>query len=139
MWESAIRIEGLSVDAIRRIQWRTSAARSCAGAVTGLSDSGLETIVVLKLSPWGIPIRQQIVVAGRRVDLLIGERLVVQIDGFEHHSTSAQRTKDVALDAELVLRGFTVLRFTYAQIVHDWDTVERSIARAIAAGAHRAA
>jgi very-short-patch-repair endonuclease len=139
LWESAMRTESLSLDAVRRVQWPTAAAKSCADAVTGLSDSGLETIAVVKLSRWGIPIRQQIVLAGRPVDLLIGERLVVQIDGFEHHSTSAQRTKDVALDAELVLRGFTVLRFTYAQVVHDWDSVERTIARAIAAGAHRAA
>ncbi len=84
-------------------------------------------------------IRQQVFIAGRRVDLLVGERLVVQIDGFAHHSTSEQRTKDVALDAELVLRGYTVLRFTYAQIVYDWDAVERTIARAISTGAHRAA
>jgi len=92
----------------------------------------------VKLSSWRIPIRQQIYVAGRPVDLLIGERLVVQIDGYKHHSSSAQRTKDVALDAELVLRGYTVLRFTYAQVVHDWDFVERTIARAIATGAHLA-
>lgn len=139
MWESAMRVESLSLEAVRRVEWPSAAARSCAATVTGLSDSGLETIAVVKLSRWGIPIRQQVVLAGRPVDLLIGERLVVQIDGFEHHSTSAQRTKDVALDAELVLRGYTVLRFTYAQIVHDWDSVERTIARAIAAGAHRAA
>jgi hypothetical protein len=31
-----------------------------------------------------------------------------------------------------------VLRFTYAQVVHDWDFVERTIARAIATGAHLA-
>lgn len=139
LWESAIRVESLSLDAVRRVEWRSMAARECADAVTGLSDSGLETIPVVRLSRWGIPIRQQIVLSGRPVDLLIGERLVVQIDGFEHHSTSAQRTKDVALDAELVLRGYTVLRFTYAQVVHDWDSVERTIARAIASGAHRAA
>jgi very-short-patch-repair endonuclease len=139
MWESAMRVESLSLEAVRRVDWPSAAARSCAATVTGLSDSGLETIAVVKLSRWGIPIRQQVVLAGRPVDLLIGERLVVQIDGFTHHSTSAQRTKDVALDAELVLRGYTVLRFTYAQIVHDWESVERTIARAIAAGAHRAA
>lgn len=139
LWESAIRVESLSLEAVKRVEWRSTAARACANGVTGLSDSGLETIPVVRLSRWGIPIRQQIVLAGRPVDLLIGERLVVQIDGFEHHSTSAQRTKDVALDAELVLRGYTVLRFTYAQVVHDWDSVERTIARAIAAGAHRAA
>ena len=138
IWESAIRVEQLSVDAVRRIRWPSPAARACADAVTGLSDSGLETIAVVRLSRWGVSIRQQHVIGGRPVDLLIGERLVIQIDGFSHHSSSAQRTKDVAFDAELTLRGYTVLRFTYAQVVHDWDAVERAIARAIAAGAHLA-
>ena len=82
--------------------------------------------------------RQQVVLLGRPVDLLIGERLVIQVDGFAHHSSSAQRSKDVAFDAELTLNGYTVFRFTYAQVMHDWDTVERTIARAIAAGAHLA-
>jgi len=138
LWESAIRTESLSLEALRLLPWPTAAARSCAESVTGLSDSGLETIMVVKLSRWGIPIRQQVFIARHPVDLLIGERLVVQIDGYAHHSTSAQRTKDVALDAELVLRGYTVLRFTYAQVVYDWKSVERTIAQAIAAGAHLA-
>ena len=91
------------------------------------------------MSAWGLPIRQQIHLAGRPVDVLIGERLVVQIDGYAFHSSSAQRTRDVAHDAELRLRGYEVLRFTYAQVIHDWPSVERAISRAIAAGAHRAA
>ncbi|MEU1972217.1 DUF559 domain-containing protein [Microbacterium sp. NPDC019599] len=138
VWESAVRLERLSVDALRRVAWTSVAARNCAHSVNGLSDSGLETLAVVRLTPWGIPIRQQILIAGHRVDLLIGERLVVQIDGFAHHSTSAQRTRDTAHDAELALRGYTVLRFTYAQVVHDWPAVERVIARAIASGAHNA-
>ncbi|GAA1945230.1 endonuclease domain-containing protein [Microbacterium deminutum] len=139
VWESAIRVEGLSLEALRRVPWPTRAAAACAGAASGLSDSGLETIFVVKLEGWDVGIRQQVVIAGRRVDLLVGDRLVVQIDGYAHHSSSQQRTKDVALDAELVLRGYTVLRFTYAQVIHDWDSVERTMARAIAAGFHRAA
>ena len=108
--------------------------------MTGLSDSGLETICVVRLSRWGIPIRQQIVLAGKRVDVLIGERLVVQIDGFAFHSTAARpRTRRRARCRDSSLRGYTVLRFTYAQVVHDWPAVERAIARAIAAGAHLAA
>ena len=139
VWESAITTEKLSVEALRNVRWTTLAARDLAQQVTGLSDSGLESIFVVRLSPWGMPIRQQIKLGGRFVDLLIGERLVIQVDGFAYHSTAAQRGRDVAHDTELRLRGYTVLRFTYAQVVHDWPTVERAIARAIAAGAHRAA
>jgi very-short-patch-repair endonuclease len=139
VWESAIRREGISVDALRGIRWPSRAAAACSERVNGLSDSGLETIFVHRLSGWGLLIRQQIFVAGRPVDVLIGERLVVQIDGYAFHSSSSQRTRDVAHDAELRFRGYTVLRFTYAQVIHDWPSVERAISRAIAIGAHLAA
>lgn len=138
LWESAVRVEGLSLQALQQVRWPSATAREYAGSVAGLSDSGLETLFVVRLGGWGLPIVQQSFIAGHRVDLLIGDRLVVQIDGFAHHSDSAQRTRDVALDAELTLRGYTVLHFTYAQVVYEWASVERSIARAIATGAHRA-
>ncbi len=138
VWESAVRVEGLAPEALRRIPWTSRAARDLAGEVVGLSDSGLETLVVLPLRRWGVPVVQQARIAGRFVDLLVGERLVLQIDGFAHHSSSAQRTKDIAHDAELALRGYTVMRLSYAQIVHDWPAVERSIRRALAARLHLA-
>lgn len=138
VWESAIRIEGLSLEAIRAVRWRAQDAQECAERVQGLSDSGLETLVVVRLSHWGVPVRQQVVLAGHRVDILIGERLVVQIDGYAHHSSAAQRGRDVAHDAELRLRGYTVIRVTYAQIVYDWPAVERMLSRAVAAGLHLA-
>lgn len=138
LWESAIRIERLSIEALRRVRWTTRAAARLAGEVSALSDSGLESIFLIRLGPWGLPIRQQAVVAGRAVDFLIGDLLIVQIDGHAHHSSAADRGRDVAHDAELRLRGYTVLRFTYAQVLHDWRGVERTIARAVAAGLHTA-
>ena len=139
LWESASRKEGLSPDALRRIAWTSIAARECAEETTGLSDSGLETLFVVRLSAWGVRMRQQAVIAGRPVDVLIGDRLVVQLDGFEYHSKPADRRRDMEHDAELVLRGYVVLRFSYSQVLHDWPAVERAVSRAIAAGAHRAA
>ncbi len=124
VWESAVRVEGLAPEALRRIPWTSRAARELAGEVVGLSDSGLETLVVLPLRRWGVPVVQQARIAGRF--------------GFAHHSSSAQRTKDIAHDAELALRGYTVMRLSYAQIVHDWPAVERSIRRALAARLHLA-
>lgn len=139
VWESAIRTESLSLDALRRIRWTTRAAARLADAVSDLSDSGLESIFLVRLSPWGVPIRQQTILAGRPVDFLIGRSLVVQVDGHEFHSTAADRARDAQHDAELRLRGYTVLRFTYAQVVHDWPTVARTVARAVGAGLHLAA
>ncbi|MBC6495538.1 MULTISPECIES: endonuclease domain-containing protein [unclassified Microbacterium] len=136
IWESAVRIERLDVEALRLVEWREPRSRALAEEVIGLSDSGLETMVVVRLSGWGVPLRQQVRLAGRRVDIVIGSHLVVQIDGYAHHSSSAQRGSDVAHDAELRLRGYTVLRLSYAQIVHGWEDVERTLQAAIARGLH---
>lgn len=136
LWESATRLEGLAPEYLRAVRWRSVRARELAEAVTGLSDSGLETLAVLPLRRAGLAVRQQVKIAGRFVDLLVGERLVVQLDGHAFHSTSADRSRDIAHDAELRLRGYTVLRFSYAQVVHDWRGVESVIRRAVAAGLH---
>lgn len=138
LWESASRVEKIAPQTLRAIDWRSRAARELADAVTGLSDSGLESLVVIPLRRHGLRVQQQVVLAGRPVDLLVGDRLVLQIDGYEFHSSSAQRAKDIAHDAELRLRGYTVLRFSYAQVVHDWPFVERTIRTAVAAGLHLA-
>lgn len=125
--------------ALRGIRWANPVSRELAASVIGLSDSGIETLVVIPLRRWGLHVRQQALLVGRRVDVLIGERLVLQIDGYEHHSSSAQRSADIAHDAELRLRGFTVLRVSYRQVVHEWPSVERMLRRAVAQGLHRAA
>jgi len=136
LWESAARIERLAPEALRRVRWRSPAARELAEAVTGLADSGLEVLLCRPLRRLRVQVRQQVVLAGKPVDVLVGRWLVVQVDGWAYHSDSAQRSKDIAHDAELRLRGYTVLRFSYAQVVHGWEEVERTIRRALAAGLH---
>ena len=138
LWESACRTERLSVGQLRRVRWRSAAARELAEEVSGLHDSGLESIFGARLRGWPVRIRYQAVVAGRRVDALVGERLVVQVDGFAFHSTAADRTRDLVHDRELAARGYTVLRFSYAEVIHDWPAVERALRRALAQGAHLA-
>ncbi|MFC6356989.1 DUF559 domain-containing protein [Luethyella okanaganae] len=83
--------------------------------------------------------RQQVVIDGHRVDGLIGDRLVLQIDGFDYHSEPAQRRRDLRDDRRLVLRGYTVFRYDYKQILFEWKTVEAEVLGAIAQGLHRAA
>lgn len=136
IWESATRVEQLAPEALRAVRWVTPTAVELAAEVTGLADSGLEVLVCRPLQRLRVRVRQQVYLAGRPVDVLVGEWLVIQIDGWAHHSSSAQRSKDIAHDAELRLRGYTVLRFSYAQVVHDAAGVERTIRRALAAGFH---
>lgn len=63
---------------------------------------------------------------------------MVQTDGYAHHASSAHRSADIAHDAELRLRGYTVLRFSYRQVVHERALVDRTIRRAIAQRLHLA-
>ena len=137
LWESAARTHGLAPAELRRVQWRSVAAREICGILTGASDSGIETIFVVRLRPWRLPIRQQVHLAGHDVDALIDEWLVVQLDGFAFHSSSADRTRDLAHDRALIALGYTVLRFSYSEVIYNWPVVEHAIARALAQRAGR--
>jgi len=135
IWESALRQGLVSRDGLSRLHL-PPAARALLTSAVGWSDSGLETLFRDRLRWLGIRILPQAWILGRRVDFLIGERLVIQIDGGTH--VGAQRTSDIAHDAELALRGFHVLRFSYAHIMHDWPHVQDTIMRAVAQGLHLA-
>lgn len=91
LWESAARAECLAPEALRAIRWTSRAAVEIATETTGLADSGLEVIVVRPLRSLGVRVRQQVWIVGKPVDALVGERLALQIDGWMHHSSSAQR------------------------------------------------
>lgn len=83
-----------------------------------------------------LPLRRQVWIGGRRVDLLIGDRLVLQIDGGHH--VGAQREADIAHDAALTLLGYHVIRVGYRQMIDRWAEVQDSIMRAVAQGLHLA-
>jgi len=135
IWESALRKGLVTVDALRRLPLGPAARALCEEAVPW-SDSGLESFVAPRLRWLGLSIRAQTWVQGHRVDFLIGERLVLQIDGGHH--VGAQRAEDVAHDAALLLMGYHVIRVTYAQMVDGWPAVQEQIMRAVAQGLHRA-
>ncbi|MFD5213347.1 endonuclease domain-containing protein [Microbacterium sp. NPDC058345] len=138
IWESALRVEAISLDSLRRVPWRSASAMRCLEHVRPGTGSSLETVFHVRLSGWGVRLRCQVRLAGHDVDFLIGTHLIVQIDGWAHHSSSADRTRDLAHDAELRMRGYTVLRYSYAQVIYDWDHVERTLAAAMSRGLHLA-
>lgn len=116
--------------------WRSPRAADIARIAEALSDSGLESHFRALLAAAGISARQQVRIDGHRVDALIGERLVVQLDGFAFHSAPADRRRDLDQDARLVLRGYTVLRFDYAQVMLEPATVIDRVRTALAQGLH---
>lgn len=135
IWESAFRRGLVDFPAMRGLPLH-GAARQLLEACTPFSDSGLETMFRSRMGWLQIPITPQVRLYGHRVDFLIGERLVVQIDGGTH--VGPQRTRDIRHDARLMEHGYRVLRFSYAQVVHEWPEVQRAILQAVARGHHTA-
>ena len=135
-WESAVRSGRVSIDLLERFPLRSAAGRRVLAGCSQLSDSGIESIPVAKLARIGIATRQQVQIDGHHVDVLIGERLVLQIDGYEFHKSAEQRRQDLADDRRLRLMGYTVFRFGYDDVLFDWATIESEIRMAMAQGLH---
>lgn len=138
VWESALRRGVVAHAELVRVRWRSAPASRLASVASLLSDSGLETRFLWIMRRIGVAVQQQVWIDGHPVDGLIGERLVVQLDGFAHHSTPRDRRRDIRADARLTLRGYTVLRFDFQQLLMDPEYVEHTVRSAIAQGLHRA-
>jgi len=136
LWESAVRKKLVSLSHLRSVSWRSRTAQRLATEAGGLSDSGLETLFTQRLRRIGIVVRQQVHILGHNIDGLVGSRLVLQTDGFEHHRDRAQRRGDIAHDRALRLAGYTVFRYAYEDIMFDWPRVEAEIRAALATGLH---
>ncbi|GGD27671.1 hypothetical protein GCM10010915_04670 [Microbacterium faecale] len=135
IWESAARKELVDRSVLKRLPLGPQ-ARRILDEMCWFSDSGIETVVMPRLRWLRVPLRPQISIAGHRVDLLIGDRLVLQVDGGHH--VGPQRTEDNRHDAQLMLMGYHVIRVGYHQIVDRWHEVEYVISTAVAQGLHLA-
>ena len=97
---------------------------------SGSSGSITESVFRFRIRATGLRLRAQVQIGHDRVDFVVGDRLVVEVDGREFH----ERERDYARDARLSARGYRVLRFSYRQVVHEWQTVELSVLSAVARG-----
>jgi len=118
---------------VSRIEWeelrlslpyRAQAATSQVGE---RSESGSESAFRFRMLKHRLPTRQQVWIGQDRVDFLVGERLVVEIDSRGHHDPVA----DCARDARLSIRGYRVLRFFYEHVFGSWDLVEAAVLAAV--------
>ena len=106
--------------------WLLDLARSDA-------ESGLESVLRLRLHLLGIHLDCQVVIDGvGRVDSVAARRVIVEVDGRLNHAGPEMRHKDLTRDAAASHLGFETLRFDYAMIMHDWDAVVHAITSAIA-------
>ena len=132
-FESAWKLRLLSRAARARVRAALPAsARWLIDLARADADSGLESLLRLRLHLLGIRLECQVVISGvGKVDFVIGGRLILEADGKENHASEKMRHKDLVRDAAASLRGYETLRFDYSQLIHDWPTVQAAIIGAL--------
>lgn len=127
--ESALNQQVISADDLAWLRAHTNAAaRDAIAFARSDAQSGLESLLRWRLRPHSLPVRTQVkIVSVGTVDFLIGERLIVEVDGRGNHASAEHRLKDLRRDAHAAAWGYITLRFDYAMVVHDWETVEAAI------------
>ncbi|AZZ55832.1 endonuclease domain-containing protein [Rathayibacter iranicus] len=84
------------------------------------------------------PLRSQDEIAGvGRVDLLINDWLVIELDGRRWHVVEEAFVHDRRCDAAAARLGYAVLRCGYADVVHDWDRTLATICATLERGRTR--
>jgi very-short-patch-repair endonuclease len=120
--------------AIAKVATRLPAAtRRAVAHADGICESGTETLFWLRMG--SVISRRQVWLAPDiRVDFLLGERLVIEVDGEEFHSREGDFEADRRRDAALSAFGYRVLRFSYRQVMFDWPQVDSAVWAAVARG-----
>lgn len=104
----------------------------------GTAEGGGESLARSRLRRRGLRVRTQVMIDGvGRVDLLVGDRLVIEIDGRRWHSDPRSFERDRARDFELAARGYRVIRLSYLQVTLDWARIESGILEMVARREHQ--
>lgn len=100
------------------------------------AESGLESLLRLRLHLLGIRLECQVVIAGvGRVDFVVGGRIILEADGDGNHSNE-HRHRDLMRDAAAASLGYETLRFDYDMIVRQWEVVAEAILATLVRAAH---
>ncbi|TDX80511.1 very-short-patch-repair endonuclease [Rathayibacter sp. PhB151] len=96
--------------------------------VDARSESGTESATRVRLHLLGIRCDIQVEIDGvGRVDLVIDGWLLLEIDGRAWHDDPHAFQRDRDRDRAAAERGYTTLRFTYADVMHHWARTRDSI------------
>lgn len=115
----------MSADAVVRLLLASPRGRMLLKLHDGRAESGIETLARLALRSRNLRVRIQVPIRGiGRVDILIGDRLVLETDGREWHDDFE---RDRARDRALIVRGYLVIRASYRQVMNEWPLIESQI------------
>jgi very-short-patch-repair endonuclease len=101
------------------------------------AESGTESMVRLRLMALGLGVRVQQWIGSRRVDLMIGERLIIECDSAAYHADAEAFQRDRRTDRIHLAQGYLVVRLTWEQIHDEWPQIERDILAIVRRGDHR--
>jgi len=97
------------------------------GRLSTASESGSETRVVRWLRHAGFTVEQQVYVEGvGYIDAYAGG-VFIEIDGRRHHSSPAAFEADRQRDLAMRRLGLQLVRVSYPQVWHSWDTTRRAV------------
>lgn len=103
----------------------------------GICESGTESVTWVRLARHHLPLQRQVWIDGKRVDFLVGRRLVIEVDGAAYHIDPVRFEADRSRDADLCTLDYLVLRFSYNQVIYRWHEVEAAVLAAVRRGDHR--
>lgn len=99
---------------------------------SGAAESPLETVARALLVTAGLSVEEQVIVPGvGRVDLVVGDAVAVELDGWEFHRGRESFERDRTRDRLLLTRGVPVMRFTARDLKNDARSVVMQVAGAV--------
>ncbi|MBN9240341.1 MAG: DUF559 domain-containing protein [Leifsonia sp.] len=136
--DSALHTGALTTASLRRVLATLPPGfASVLDEVDRHAESGLETYCRVRLTPLGVRIRSQVhIPAVGYVDLVLGDRLVIEADGREWHEGPNAFLADRSRDLALTRLGYIVIRVAYPHIVDEWQRVELAIRGMVERGEH---
>ncbi len=99
--------------------------------------SGIESITRVRIRRKGVRLTTQAHIPGvGHVDMLIGDRLVVEVDGYAFHSEKENFQEDRRRNQVQAAGNYVYMPFTYDDVIDRWPHVEATIMGAVHNGVH---
>ena len=112
--------------------------RSAIGTLSAFAESGSETRVRRYLERKGVTVKAQVRIDSiGRVDLVVGNSLIIECDSMAHHGSVEGYHRDRERDANALQLGYRVLRLTWEQIWLRWDETKQLLDQLTSSRFHR--
>ncbi|MFC0673978.1 DUF559 domain-containing protein [Brachybacterium hainanense] len=119
---------------LARLPLRT---RSALGTLRADAEAGTETKARRFFEKRHVRVRPQVTIGPWRVDMLVGEKLVIECDSRRYHTGVEDYARTYRKRLDLQARGYTVVNLTYEQVMLDWERTSRMLLGMIRSREHR--